>query len=193
MVTVANRLGALELEIGNKRAEKMSLVERSPSEQESLSALTSRTESSLSGSTEPAGYEGLKCIYKSRNLNHISVAQDLYWTMTATYGPLVLKMCAPSGIAAIIKLHGIHLLYLLAFHRESIATAAGGKQGGIDVHLHRSYEGATLPVGSMDKQEILRQIHLRRHIDQLSEKKTQTENEVEQNKYVFISIIYEKK
>lgn len=55
----------------------------------------------------------------------------------------------------------------------------------LDIHPQHFNEGVTLPAGAMDKQEILRQIHLRRHIDQLHEKKTQTENEVEQNKYVF--------
>ena len=78
----------------------MSLVERSPSEQESLSALTSRTESSLSGSTEPAGYGGIYIyiVYWSHNLHHITAnMQDLYWMMTVTCG-LVMRMCAPSGI-----------------------------------------------------------------------------------------------
>ena len=72
--------------------------------------------------------------------------------------------------------------------RESVGSTAADKQGALDVHLHRSNEGPTLAVGSVDKQEILRQIHLRRHIDQLYEKKTQTENEVEQNKYEHVTI-----
>ena len=79
-------------------------------------------------------------------------------------------------------MHDINHTCLLPF-RESVGSAAVDKQGALDVHLHRSNEGPTLAVGSVDKQEILRQIHLRRHINQLYEKKTQTENEVEQNKY----------
>ena len=44
---LANKFGALQLEISASAVKRMALVERPPSEQESLSAL-SRTDSSLS-------------------------------------------------------------------------------------------------------------------------------------------------
>ena len=71
---------------------------------------------------------------------------------------------------------------LLFLCRESVLSDVGMK-GMADMNTqHRTNEGVPLAGGAINKQEILRQTHLRRHIEQLRGKKMQTEEDVEKHR-----------
>lgn len=79
--------------------------------------------------------------------------------------------------------------YVMIFSRESVSSAVGVR-GGPDMHPHRTNEGGFPPVGAISKQEILQQNRMRRHINQLREKKVKMEEEVEQCRLVKLGKIF---
>ena len=77
-------------------------------------------------------------------------------------------------------------------YRESILSDVGVKGVADGYTQHRTNEGTPLPSGAINKQEILRQTHLRRHIEQLREKKLQKEEEVERHRFELVAVTFYK-
>lgn len=92
-----------------------------------------------------------------------------------TFGRPAMKICTPYG--TVFSRLAIYPSMIFVYISRSDSELSREVAGNAVRHMAGN-EGVPLAGGPISKQEILRQAHLRRHIDQLREKKLQAENEV---------------
>ena len=92
-----------------------------------------------------------------------------------TFGRPAMKICTPYGIYSFPAACYLSVSDICISRSDS--EFSRGIAGNAARHMAGN-EGVPLAGGPISKQEILRQAHLRRHIDQLREKKLHAEDEV---------------